>query len=328
MHIIVTGGAGFIGSHLTEALLDRGHQVTVVDNLRTGSLKHLPCHPSLLVIQKDIQQCQPEDFASPVDGIAHLAATPSVGESWSDPVHAHHNNLSTTIAVINLCQALAIPKLVFASSAAVYGNLSTGLIAEDNLTTPISPYGLQKLTSEQYASLYADRCGFAFVGLRLFNVFGPRQAPNSAYSGVISRFSQALQQGSRITVYGNGSQTRDFIYVKDVAQAFVQALEIDRAIGTSLICNIGTGVSISLLQLLEHLREIYPETCLVNGHNIQFAASRPGDIQHSQANVALAQSTLKFHSRWSIAQGLRSLADPSQVSPLFPIDAALSRSAS
>ncbi len=324
MHIIVTGGAGFIGSHLTEALLAQGHCVTVVDNLRTGTLKHLPRHPSLSVLQKEIQHCQPEDFLSPVDGIAHLAATPSVGESWSDPIHTHHNNLSATIAVISLCQALSIPKLVFTSSAAVYGNLSTRLIAEDNLTTPISPYGLQKLTSEHYASLYADRLGFAFVGLRLFNVFGPRQAPNSAYSGVISRFSQALSQGLPITIYGDGSQTRDFIYVKDVAQAFVQALEIDRAAGTSLVCNIGTGVAISLLQLLECLRANHPGEM----SPIRFAARRPGDIQHSQANIVLARSTLNFRPRWSLDQGLRSLLEPPHASTLFPIDSALSLSAS
>lgn len=122
MHCIVTGGAGFIGSHVTEQLLSQGHSVTVVDNLTTGSLENLPEHPRLKLLQKNISACQPEDFTAQIDGIAHLAATPSVTASWLQPLEAHHNNLSATLAVIQLCQALDIPRLVFASSAAVYGN--------------------------------------------------------------------------------------------------------------------------------------------------------------------------------------------------------------
>lgn len=300
MHFIVTGGAGFIGSHLTEQLLSEGYQVTVVDNLTTGSLQNLSEHPHLRLLQKDISICQPEDFTEHIDGIAHLAATPSVTASWIQPLEAHHNNLSATIAVIQLCQALNIPRLAFASSAAVYGNLTKLPISEEQQTSPISPYGLQKLVSEQYASLFAKHLDFSFVALRLFNVFGPRQVPNSQYSGVISIFVAAMQQGLPLTVYGDGSQTRDFIYVKDVANGFAKALSAPLESGSSLICNLGTGKSISLIQLVDVLKTCFPQWQA----ETQFASSRLGDIQHSQADISKASSRLGFTPQWSAQSGL------------------------
>jgi UDP-glucose 4-epimerase len=301
MHYIITGAAGFIGSHLTEQLLAEGHSVTAVDNLTTGSLNNLPHHPRLQFLQKDILACQPEDFNGKVDGIAHLAATPSVMESWWQPLEKHHNNLSATVSVIQLCQALGIPKLVFASSAAVYGGQISLPIAEHHPTVPMSPYGLQKLVSEQYANLFAQQLGFSFVGLRLFNVFGPRQQPNSPYSGVISIFVSAMQQGHPITIYGDGTQTRDFIYVKDVAIAFTKALTTPMASGESLTCNIGTGNSISLMQLVNSLKPCFP-----GWHaDVRFAPTRTGDIQHSQADISQAASRLGFSARWSIQSSMQ-----------------------
>ncbi|MFH7027935.1 MAG: NAD-dependent epimerase/dehydratase family protein [Heteroscytonema crispum UTEX LB 1556] len=301
MHFIVTGGAGFIGSHLTEQLLSEGHYVTVVDNLSTGSLQNLPEHSHLKILQKDLLLCQPQDFPEPIDGIAHLAATPSVTASWLQPLDAHHNNLSATIAVIELCKALNIPRLVFASSAAVYGNPTQLPISEAQSTSPISPYGLQKLVSEQYASLFAKHIGFSFIGLRLFNVFGPRQLPNSQYSGVISIFLAAMQQGFPLTIYGDGTQTRDFIYVKDVANGFVKALTIPLAAGSSLIFNLGTGKSTSLMQLVNLLKICFPEW----RSQVKFARPRPGDIQHSEADISSASSLLGFKPQWSAQQALK-----------------------
>ncbi|MFN6514542.1 MAG: NAD-dependent epimerase/dehydratase family protein [Nostoc sp. CreGUA01] len=295
MHFIVTGGAGFIGSHLTEQLLSEGHRVTVVDNLTTGRLENLPKHPRLRFIQKDILICQPEDFNEKVDGIAHLAAISSVTESLYRPLEAHHNNLSATLAVIQLCQALTISKLVFASSASVYGNLTQLPISEEQKTSPLSPYGLQKLVSEQYASLFAKQLGFSFIGLRIFNVFGPRQIPNSSYSGVISRFVDIMQRGLPITIYGDGNQTRDFIYVKDVVKAFSQALKANITPGSSLICNLGTGKSTSLIQLIDILNNHFPQW----QPEINFVSPRLGDIQHSQADISRISSYLDFHPQWS-----------------------------
>ncbi len=303
MHFIITGGAGFIGSHLTEQLLSEGHDVTVVDNLITGSLDNLPQHPHLKILQKDLLLCQPQDFPEPIDGIAHLAATPSVTASWLQPLDAHHNNLSATIAVIELCKTLNIPRLVFASSAAVYGNPTQLPISEAQLTEPISPYGLQKRVSEQYASLFAKQRGFTFVGLRLFNVFGPRQLPNSQYSGVISIFLAAMQQGLPLTIYGDGTQTRDFIYVKDVANGFAKALKIPLTSGSSLIFNLGTGKSISLMQLVNILKICLPEW----RSQVKFALPRLGDIEHSEADISSASSLLGFKTQWSAQQALELL---------------------
>lgn len=305
MHFIVTGGAGFIGSHLTEQLLAEGHTVTVVDNLTTGRLENLPEHPRLNLVIKNVLECQPEDFTQPIDGIAHLAATPSVTQSWNEPLESHHNNLSAIIAVLLLCQALNIPRLVFASSAAVYGNKSQLPIKEEQQTAPISPYGLQKLVSEQYANLFAQNLGISFIALRLFNVFGPRQDPNSPYSGVISIFSKAIQNGLPITIYGDGSQTRDFIYVQDVAVAFTKALTVPLPKSFCLSCNVGTSQRTSLLELVEILKNC----CHHSNSKINFTTARPGDIQDSQADITKLISLLDFKPQWSVASGLRLLVE-------------------
>jgi UDP-glucose 4-epimerase len=300
MHFVVTGGSGFIGSHLTEHLLSNGHFVTVIDNLTTGRLENLPQHPCLSLLLKNILDCQPADFSRPVDGIAHLAATPSVNKSWEDPLLCHHNNLSTMVAIILLCKNLNVPRLVFSSSAAVYGNQVQLPIKEEEQLAPISPYGLQKLASEQYARLFAQKIGVSFIALRLFNVFGPRQDPNSPYSGVISVFSQAIQNNLPITIYGDGTQTRDFIYVEDAAVAFARALTVSLAPGICFSCNVGTGKQISLLELVEILKSC----CHQSTSTIHFEKARLGDIQNSQADVSKLVSLLDFESQWPIASGI------------------------
>jgi UDP-glucose 4-epimerase len=303
MHFIVTGGAGFIGSHVTEQLLLEDYWVTIVDNLRTGRLQNLIEHPRLKFLEKDISVCKPEDFTHPIDGIAHLAATPSVTESWLLPLEAHHNNLSAMVSVIGLCQALSIPRLVFASSAAVYGNPIHLPISESHPTTPLSPYGLQKLVGEQYANLFAKSLDFSFVALRMFNVFGPRQVPNSSYSGVISLFASAMQQGLAITINGDGTQTRDFVYVKDAAIAFTKALTIPLTPGVCLSCNLGTGKAITLLQLVDILKAYFPEW----KSEIKFALPRLGDIQHSEADISKISSFLNFMPQWSLESAMQCL---------------------
>ncbi len=303
MHFLITGGAGFIGSHLTEELLSQGHRVTIVDNLSTGFRENLPNHSQLKLIEKDILKCQPCDFSSPIDGIAHLAATASVPTSWFNPLQAHHNNLSATVWVIELCQRLNIPRLVYTSSAAVYGEQTVMPIAENQVKNPIAPYGWQKLFSEQYACLFAQKIGFSFVGLRLFNVFGPRQLPNSDYSGVISVFVNAMKQGLPITIYGDGQQTRDFVYVQDVANALSQALIKPLTAGSHVVCNIGTGKTTSLLRLVEILKNNLRNWDIP----LKFAEKRPGDIQHSQADISLASKVLDFLPKWTIESGLEEL---------------------
>ncbi|MFM6255915.1 MAG: NAD-dependent epimerase/dehydratase family protein, partial [Dolichospermum sp.] len=206
MQFLITGGAGFIGSHLTDKLLLDGHHVVVIDNLSTGNRRNLPNHPRLRFIEKNILDCKPADFSEKFDAIAHLAATASVPSSWLYPLDTHENNLSATVWVIELCQKLNIPRLVYTSSAAIYGEQTELPITENHLPNPIAPYGWQKLFSEKYAYLFSQRFGFSFIGLRLFNVFGPRQIPDSSYSGIISIFVNAMQQNQSITIYGDGKQ--------------------------------------------------------------------------------------------------------------------------
>lgn len=300
MHFIVTGGAGFIGSHVTEQLLSEGYKVTVVDNLTTGRLENLTKHPRLKLLKKDITAFKPEDFPEQIDGIAHLAATPSVTESWLHPLEAHHNNLSSTISVMQLMQTLKIPRLVFASSAAVYGNPIQVPVTEDHPTSPLSPYGLQKLVCEQYANLFAKSFDFSFVGLRMFNVFGSRQVPNSPYSGVISIFASAMQQNLPITIYGDGMQTRDFVYVKDVAIAFTKALTLPLDPGSCLSCNLGTGKAITLLQLVDILKAHFPDW----KSQVKLAPARLGDIQHSLADIRKISTVFKFVPQWSLESAM------------------------
>jgi UDP-glucose 4-epimerase len=241
-----------------------------------------------------------DELLTPIDGIVHLAATPSVIDSWLHPVEAHQNNLSAIVHVIELCQRLKVPRLVFASSAAVYGSQVALPISEAQQTVPISPYGLQKLVCEQYADLFAKKLGIACISLRLFNVFGDRQLPNSPYSGVISVFANAMQTGKPITIYGDGTQTRDFIYVKDVAAVFHQALIAPVPSDSCLTCNIGTGKVVSLIQLVDILKHYFPEW----KSDIRFAPARMGDIQHSQADITKAISVLKFKPEWSIQSSI------------------------
>ncbi len=304
MHFIITGGAGFIGSHLLEALLADNHQVTVIDNLSSGKWENISQHSQLNYLKQDLLNCHPRQLdRGPYDGLVHLAAMPSVVQSWLSPMEAHANNISATVAAIQLCQQLDIPRLVFASSAAVYGHPDLELISETSPVSPISPYGLQKLTSEQYITLFSKQLGISSVNLRFFNAFGPRQMPESPYSGVISIFTKAMQEGKPLTIYGDGSQTRDFIYVKDIALALKKALLVSMQPGSSLVCNIGQGKAISLLQLIEVLRNCFPNW----KGDIKFEAGRVGDIQHSKADITQASLKLDFIPQWSLNAGLEGL---------------------
>ncbi|WP_286392877.1 NAD-dependent epimerase/dehydratase family protein [Pseudanabaena mucicola] len=303
MQFLITGGAGFIGSHLTDKLLLDGHHVVVIDNLSTGNRRNLPNHPRLRFIEKNILDCKPEDFSEKFDAIAHLAATASVPSSWLYPLDTHENNLSATVWVIELCQKLSIPRLVYTSSAAIYGEQTELPITENHLPNPIAPYGWQKLFSEQYAYLFSQRFGFSFIGLRLFNVFGPRQIPDSSYSGVISIFVNAMQQNQSITIYGDGEQTRDFVYVQDVATALSDALTKPLNSNFYSICNIGTGISTSLVELVDIVSKCFPNW----SGSIKLEPARFGDIRRSQSDITRAYDILGFVPKISIQSGIEHL---------------------
>jgi UDP-glucose 4-epimerase len=306
MQFLVTGGAGFIGSHLVEALLSEGHQVTVIDDFSTGKRQNLKEVSGLTIIENNILECTAQAIPGGFDGLAHLAATPSIRQSWQEPLATHDNNISATVKVIQLCQQLAIPRLVFASSAAVYGNPERVPIVEEAAKQPLSPYGLHKLVGEQYIDLFAKQFGFTAVNLRLFNVFGPRQDPTSPYSGVISIFVRAMMHGTPITINGDGKQTRDFVYVKNVAAAFSQALTVPLPSSNSpLTCNIGTGKALSLLQLKAELQQCFPEWSAETA----FKSPRLGDVRDSLADISKARQQLGFTAQYSVQQGLQAVKE-------------------
>lgn len=305
MRFLVVGGAGFIGSHLVEALLGAGARVDVIDNFATGARANLPADARVAILERDVLDVTAAEVRAlgggAYDGAALLAAIPSVAASWDRPLAAHHNNLSATLATIALASELAVPRLVFASSAAVYGEQSEIPVREACHVRPATPYGLQKLTGERYLEMFAGERGFLAIALRLFNVFGPRQSPSSPYAGVISLFAERMRAGQPITVFGDGRQTRDFIYVEDAADAFVRALTRPIARAPFLTLNVGRQHEASLLELIDALGGLFPAW----RRDVRFEPRRAGDIVRSCADAERARSLLGFAPRWSLDEGLR-----------------------
>ncbi|RME52379.1 MAG: NAD-dependent epimerase/dehydratase family protein [Caldilineae bacterium] len=297
--ILVTGGAGFIGSHTVERLLDSGHRVRVLDNLSSGREENLPLgHPGLELIPGDVTS--PEDVEQAMQGmdrILHLAAQVSVEKSVQQPVESCRQNILGFVQVIDAAVRHGVQRMVFASSAAVYGNPRRLPIEESHPLGPISPYGLEKQVNEEYATLFRDLHGLSVMGLRYFNVYGPRQDPGSPYAGVISIFASRMSQRKSITIYGDGRQTRDFVYVGDVARANEASLFC----GFEGVCNIASGRSISLLDLVDELAEILGRV------PVRFDAPRDGDIRESQASVSRMQEVLRLGSMISTKDGLEAL---------------------
>ncbi|MBE7929188.1 NAD-dependent epimerase/dehydratase family protein [Pseudomonas saudiphocaensis] len=279
--ILVTGGAGFIGSNLVDALLARGYSVRVLDNLSTGKRSNLPVDKRVELIEGDVADAQVVRSALQGCGaVVHLAAVASVQASVDDPVGTHRSNL---IGTLNLCEAMrevGVRRVVFASSAAVYGNNGEGqAIDEDTPKSPLTPYAADKLASEHYLDFYRRQHGLEPVVFRFFNIYGPRQDPSSPYSGVISIFTERAQQGLPIAVFGDGEQTRDFLYVGDLVELLVQALECKEA--PKGATNVGLNQATSLNQLLTAIGDVLGDLPTVNYH-----AARGGDIRHSRANNA------------------------------------------
>lgn len=279
--ILVTGGAGFIGSNLVDALLAHGYAVRVLDNFSTGKRSNLPEASALEVIEGDVADSAAVQRA--VRGcraVVHLAAVASVQASVDDPVGTHQSNL---IGTLNLCEAMraeGVRRVVFASSAAVYGNNGEGEAIDENTPkAPLTPYAADKLASEHYLDFYRRQHGLEPVVFRFFNVFGPRQDPSSPYSGVISIFTERAQKGLPIAVFGDGEQTRDFIYVGDLVMVLMQALEVERPEEGAV--NVGLNRATSLNQLLDAIAEV-----LGGLPEVTRQAARSGDIRHSRANNA------------------------------------------
>ncbi|MCJ0973657.1 NAD-dependent epimerase/dehydratase family protein [Pseudomonas sp. PS1] len=279
--VLVTGGAGFIGSNLVDLLLAHGHSVRILDNLSTGKQANLPSHPRVEFIKGDVADVQLVRRAvQGCQAVVHLAAVASVQASVEDPVGTHQSNL---VGTLNICEAMreaGIRRVVFASSAAVYGNNGDGeAIDEETPKAPLTPYAADKLASEHYLDFYRRQHGLEPVVFRFFNIYGPRQDPSSPYSGVISIFTERALKRQPITVFGDGEQTRDFLYVGDLVELLGQALKQEE-IDVGAI-NVGLNRATSLNQLLAAIGDVVGELPPVS-----YQAARSGDIRHSRADNA------------------------------------------
>ncbi|KAA5837506.1 NAD-dependent epimerase/dehydratase family protein [Pseudomonas chlororaphis] len=301
--ILITGGAGFIGSHLTDALLAKGYSVRILDDLSTGKPGNLPLdNPRVELIQGDVADAALVARAmSGCRAVAHLAAVASVQASVDDPVRTHQSNF---IGTLNVCEAMrqaGVKRVLFASSAAVYGNNGEGeSIDEDTPKAPLTPYASDKLASEYYFDFYRRQHGLEPAIFRFFNIFGPRQDPSSPYSGVISIFCERAQKGLPITVFGDGEQTRDFMYVEDLVDVLVQSLETPQLeVGA---VNVGLNQATTLKQLLEVLGEVLGQL-----PSISYGPARSGDIRHSRANNQRLLQRFKLPEPTPMSVGLARL---------------------
>ena len=298
-HYLVTGGAGFIGSHLAEELTRRGHTVRVADSLVTGKRANLDHVQGVEFLEGDLADLAfAQRAVQGVDYVLHQAAIPSVPRSVKDPIASNRANVDATLNVLVAARDAGVKRLVFAGSSSAYGNTPTLPKREDMPSNPLSPYALQKVVGEQYLQMFTRLYGLETVSIRYFNVFGPRQDPTSPYSGVISVFATALLENRSPMIYGNGDQTRDFTYVANVVDGVLRACEAQGASGE--VINVATGGRISLNQLFKTMREVVGGTV-----EPTYADPRSGDVRDSQADIAKAQRLLGYQPIVSFEDGLK-----------------------
>ena len=299
MRVLITGGAGFIGSHLVEALVARGHRVRVLDNMSSGKLKNLRAvRGSVEVVRGECANYTTARSAvQRVDCVFHEAAMPSVARSVKQPLASHRANATATITMLEAAPQAGVERFIYAGSSSVYGE-SPELPKRESMTpTPLSPYAAGKLVGEHYVRMFHELYGMKTLTLRYFNVFGPRQAVGSPYSGVIGLFTTALLGGSKPVIYGDGRQSRDFTYVDNVVHANLLAMRTSKAKGQGL--NVAMGERIDLRQLLRSVAK----TIGVAPRSVR-RPSRAGDVKHSVADVTLARRVLGYEPRVDLETGL------------------------
>ena len=295
---LVTGGAGFIGSHLSEELVRRGENVRVVDSLITGKRQNLAHLPQVEFMEGDLADIDVARRAMKgIDYVLHQAAIPSVPRSVEDPVLSNRANIDASLNVLVAARDAGVRRLVYAGSSSAYGNAPTLPKVETMETAPLSPYALQKLVAEQYCQMFTRLYGLETVTIRYFNVFGPRQDPSSPYSGVISLFISALCEGRRPTIYGDGEHTRDFTYVANVVDGVLRACSAADANGE--VINVATGGRISLNQLFATVKRDVGSTV-----EPIYAEPRAGDVRDSQADISKAKRLLGYAPVVSFDDGL------------------------
>ena len=296
---LVTGGAGFIGSHLAEELTRRGEHVRVADSLITGHRRNLAHVLGVDFLEGDLADLAVARRAvQGMDYVLHQAAIPSVPRSVEDPITSNRANIDATLNVLVAARDAKIKRVVYAGSSSAYGNTETLPKREDMPTHPLSPYALQKLVGEQYMQLFTALYGLETVTIRYFNVFGPRQDPSSPYSGVISVFAKALLENKTPTIYGDGEQTRDFTYIGNVVDGVLRAVTAPKASGQ--VINVATDSRISLNRLFTTMRDLVGSAV-----NVSYAPTRSGDVRDSQADITRAREILGYKPIVSFEEGLR-----------------------
>src|SRR5712671_1297792 len=296
---LVTGGAGFIGSHLAEELVRRGQTVRVADSLVTGKRRNLAHISGVEFLEGDLADLSfATRAADGMDYVLHQAAIPSVPRSVKDPIASNRANVEATLNVLVAARDAGVKRLVFGGSSSEYGNTPTLPKREDMTPSPLSPYALQKVMGTQYCQMFARLYGFETVVIRYFNVFGPRPDPGSPYSGVISLFSTALIAGRQPVIYGDGEQTRDFTYVANVVDGVLRACTAPKAAGEAI--NLACGIRISLNELLRAMNRVV-------GTDLQaiYKEERAGDVKDSQADITKAETLLGYEPTVSLEEGLK-----------------------
>jgi UDP-glucose 4-epimerase len=297
--VLVTGGAGFIGSNLTEALLQKGHSVRVLDDFSTGKRENLvfdKAYPSLEIIEGDIRDlstCQ--KTVQGMEYVFHQGALPSVQRSVEDPGTSHAVNVGGTLNILLAAREKGVKRVMYAASSSIYGDTPTLPKHEEMPPHPLSPYALQKYIGEQYCRLFFQLYGLETISLRYFNVFGPKQDPNSLYSAVIPKFIDALLQGRAPIIFGDGEQSRDFTYIENVVQANLLAMSAERLHGDAV--NIACGKRISLNQLLNEI--------LGSKQSPIYQEPRKGDVKHSLADIRKGKEIINYEPKVGIETGLK-----------------------
>lgn len=306
MKFLVTGGAGFIGSHITERLLTDGHQVRILDNFSTGKRENIPVSDAVSVIHGDVGDFTTvHEWMEGIDVVFHQAAIASVPETVGNPLGSERSNYRGTLNVLEAARRSDVKRVVFACSAAVYGDLPELPKTEDMPVRPLSPYAVDKLASEHACQVYTRLYGLETVSLRYFNVFGPRQDPSSPYSGVISIFANRIRQGGQPVIYGDGGQTRDFVYVADVVEANIRASQSPDAAGQAI--NVATGSTVTINDLLRTVCRLQDRPFAPD-----YQAEREGDIRHSCADISRARQLLDWEPRVAFESGLKQLFESEQ----------------
>jgi nucleoside-diphosphate-sugar epimerase len=305
---LVTGGAGFIGSHLVDALLKEGHTVLCVDNLSTGKVEniaHVELNDRFSFFKADIRDLETmRGLMKGVDYVFHEAALGSVQRSVDDPLTTHEVNATGTLHVFIAARESAVKRVVYASSSSVYGDSETLPKVESMMPSPKSPYAVSKLVGEHYASVFTDLYGLEVVSLRYFNVFGPRQDPFSDYAAVIPIFIRQLLRGESPTIFGDGTQSRDFTYVGNVVRANLLASEAKGAGGK--VFNVACGERMDLNTLLSHLKILLaPYKDGVEALEPIYGPPRPGDVKHSLAGIDVAKAWIGYIPEFSVEEGLK-----------------------